>query len=131
MSVMQKLQEVAPVYAVHGNIDSGEVRRIYPTIQRIKIEGINIFMTHIGGYPTRYEPWVRKILTEAKAKGEPYQLFISGHSHILKVMPDPKLDLLHINPGAAGKIGWHSVRTLVRMDVEGNRMYNLEIIELN
>lgn len=111
--------------AVHGNIDDGKLRVRYPEVLRFKVENIEVLMTHIGGYPGRYD---RSIATELRSN--PPQLFISGHSHILKVMPDKHLNLLHINPGAAGKTGWHKERTLVRLTIEDNKFTDCEVITL-
>jgi predicted phosphodiesterase len=110
---------------VRGNIDGGEVRLRFPEILRFKCEEANIVMKHIGGYPGRYD---RSIIKQLYTN--PPHLFISGHSHILKVQFDPTLNLLHINPGAAGQQGWHKVRTLIRFTVEGNSFRDLEVIEL-
>ncbi len=126
LAVTDQLKEIAPLYAVYGNIDTIEVREEFPEICRVTIEQVPILMTHIGGYPTRYKSGIRSLLKELRPK-----LFLCGHSHILKVMPDPELDLLHINPGAAGLHGWQTVRTLVRLDIDGAQMKNLEVIELS
>ncbi len=125
LNVVKKLEQIAPLYAVHGNIDTQDIRELYPENLFTHIENIPILMTHIGGYPGRYEPRVKKLIME-----NPPRLFLSGHSHILKVMPDSKIDLLHINPGAAGISGWHTVRTLVKVEINGNSFQNLEVIEL-
>ncbi len=125
LNVAKKLEQIAPLYAVHGNIDTQDIRELYPENLFTHIENIPILMTHIGGYPGRYEPRVKKLIME-----NPPRLFLSGHSHILKVMPDSKIDLLHINPGAAGISGWHTVRTLVKVEINGNSFQNLEVIEL-
>lgn len=113
------------VRAVHGNIDYGETRRYFPSVQQFRVEETNVFMTHIGGYPGRYQPGITQMLRDAQAK-----IFVCGHSHILKVMFDPTLDCLHINPGAAGHHGWQSKRTLVKLDIDGTTPKNLEVIEL-
>ncbi len=112
--------------AVHGNADGQEIRREYPKHLRFKVEEVDIWLTHIGGYPGRYAPDVIPEIYE-----NPPKLFVCGHSHILKVQYDKKLDLLHINPGAAGKQGWHTVRTLVRLTIDGKEMKDLEVIEMN
>lgn len=126
VDVIRRLEEVCPtVRAVHGNIDHGECKRYFPLIQQFEAEGLPVFMTHIGGYPGRYQPGIAQMIREAGAK-----LFICGHSHILKVMFDNRLDCLHINPGAAGYYGWHSKRTLVKLDIAHAIPSNLEIIEL-
>lgn len=124
MELVMRLQEIAPLRAVHGNIDGGDVRRLFPEKLRWTCEEADVLMTHIGGYPGRYDPRIRKQLYE-----RPPKLFISGHSHILKVQFDPQLQLLHINPGAAGLQGWQTVRTLVRFTVNGDAFKDLEVIE--
>ena len=123
--VILKLNYIAPVIAVFGNIDGSSIRSRYPGHQRHLREGLDIWMTHIGGYPGNYDPRVKPAIFN-----NPPGLFISGHSHILKVIPDKKLGLLHINPGAAGRNGLHRVRTLVRFEVEDGRIGNLDVIEL-
>ncbi|MDO4723079.1 metallophosphoesterase family protein [Porphyromonas circumdentaria] len=126
LSVTEQLARIAPLYAVYGNIDAQDVREVYPEVLFVRIENVDILMTHIGGYPGRYDPKVKKLIQEKKPK-----LFLTGHSHILKVMPDPMFDLLHINPGAAGIHGWHTRRTLVRLEINGESFQNLEVIELS
>lgn len=111
--------------AVYGNIDDQRVRALWPRIQRFKCEEVEVFMTHIGGYPGKYEPEIRNLLYTT-----PPDLFISGHSHILKIVNDKKLRLLHINPGAAGRNGLHRVRTAVRFIIEGDRIRDLEVLEI-
>lgn len=123
--VILKLNYIAPVIAVYGNIDGSTIRSRYPGHQRHLREGLDIWMTHIGGYPGNYDPRVKPAIFS-----HPPGLFISGHSHILKVIPDKKLGFLHINPGAAGRNGLHKVRTLVRFEVENGRIGNLDVIEL-
>ncbi|MDR1021688.1 MAG: metallophosphatase family protein [Prevotellaceae bacterium] len=113
-----------PLRAVYGNIDGEEVRRSYPLCQRFVCEGVDVLMTHIGGYPGRYEASVADML-----RSNPPKLFVCGHSHILKVMFDKKLNFLHINPGAAGKYGLHTVRTAVRLEVSNGNMSGLEVGE--
>ena len=125
IEVANKLAAFKPLKAVYGNIDGQDVRTVYPEQLRWQSEGINVFMTHIGGYPPGYNPTVKKIL-----QADPPQLFICGHSHILKIMFDDKIQCLHINPGAAGRQGWHTVRTLVRLTIDGNNMKDCEVIEL-
>lgn len=114
-----------PFRAVWGNIDGPELRQRYPETQRFTIEGVDVMMTHIGGYPGKYAPGIRALLLQ-----HPPKLFICGHSHILKVMPDPKLGLLHMNPGACGIQGWHKVKTLLRFVVDSGNIKDLEVIEL-
>jgi len=126
IAIADQLAEMKPLRAVHGNIDGYDVSSIYPESLRFTCEEAEIFMTHIGGYPGRYEKKVKDAYRE-----KPFQLFICGHSHILKVMFDEKWQCLHINPGAAGKQGWHKVKTLVRFSVEGKHFRDLEIIELS
>jgi len=120
-----QLAAIKPLRAVYGNIDGQPVRMHYPKTAVFRVEEVSVLMTHIGGYPGRYEPPIRKELYEVRP-----QLFISGHSHILKVMFDDHLKCLHINPGAAGKSGFHQVRTLVRFVIEGSTIKDLEVIEL-
>jgi putative phosphoesterase len=114
-----------PLKGVYGNIDGQDIRTVYPEKLRWTCEAVNVFMTHIGGYPPKYNPAVKKELTE-----EPPQLFICGHSHILKVMYDDKIKCLHMNPGAAGNQGWHKMRTIIRFVIDGKDMKNCEVIEL-
>jgi putative phosphoesterase len=114
-----------PLRAVYGNIDGHEVRIAHPEHQRFRYEGMDVWITHIGGYPGNYDSRVRDLL-----RNNTPELFISGHSHILKVMPDKKLGLLHINPGAAGKSGFHLVRTAVRFLIDNGKITDLEVIEL-
>ncbi|MDR2954811.1 MAG: metallophosphatase family protein [Prevotella sp.] len=114
-----------PFRAVYGNIDDSKVRAAYPEFLRFEVEGVDALMTHIGGYPGKYDPRVRNILY-----ANPPKLFVTGHSHILKVMFDKKLNCLHINPGAAGKYGFHTVRTLVRFVLNEGNISDLDVIEL-
>ena len=127
IETVKRLQAFKPLRGVCGNIDGAEIRAEMPLDLRFECEGLPVFMTHIGGYPGRYEPRVGKIL---RADPPVQGLFISGHSHILKVIPDRILGFLHINPGACGNEGWHKVKTLVRFDIEVGRLHNLQIIEL-
>ncbi len=124
--VTDQLKEIAPLYAVSGNIDGHDLRKEFPEFLFTQVEQVPILMLHIGGYPMKYRAGVLPLLKKYRPK-----LFLCGHSHILKVMPDPNLGLLHINPGAAGLEGWQVVRTLVRLDIEGEQMKNLEVIELS
>ena len=126
IQVANQLEKFKTFRAVYGNIDGLEIRQKYPEMLIFTIEQVKVLIIHIGGYPSRYAKGIKNLLLEQKPK-----LFICGHSHILKVMPDPKLDnLLHINPGAAGQQGFHHMRTLVRFDIDSGRMKNLEVIEL-
>lgn len=110
--------------AVYGNIDDWEIRADYPQFQIFNIEEVKVVMTHIGGYPNAYAPGIRQLLMEEKP-----DIFISGHSHILKVMRDLKLGLLHINPGAAGQKGFHKKITMLRFEIDSKEIRNLEIYE--
>lgn len=120
-----RLESIKPLRAVYGNIDGQPLRMQYPKTAHFTIEKVSVMMTHIGGYPGRYDPSVRKELYATRPK-----LFIAGHSHILKVMFDKQLDCLYMNPGAAGKSGFHQVRTLLRFAIEDTRITDLEVVEL-
>jgi hypothetical protein len=123
--LVDKLSAIKPLRAVFGNIDGSDIRQEYPKHQRFDIEDVDVWMTHIGGFPNRYEHHVKPEIFK-----NPPKLFISGHSHILKVIYDKKLNLLHINPGAAGKYGFHKIRTLVRFSIDGKDIKDLEVVEL-
>lgn len=126
ISVINALEEIAPVVrGVSGNIDHGLVKRRFNELEIFEIEGVKVLITHIGGYPGRYSPGMKTLL-----KRENIKLMIAGHSHILKVKYDPELDLLHINPGAAGYHGWQKERTLVRFTLDKGNITDLEVIEL-
>lgn len=125
LEVIDKIKQMTRIRAVYGNIDDKDIRSEFPLDNRFTVEGVNVWMTHIGGYPYRYHPRVRESLTL-----NPPKLFISGHSHILKVQYDKKLQLLHMNPGAAGKHGLHKVRTMLRFEIQHSDIKNLEIIEM-
>ena len=125
LEVADRLAAIKPLRAVHGNIDDATLQQEYPLDQRFFCEGVDVWITHIGGYPDRYSPRIRKEIVRNSPK-----LFISGHSHILKVMYDKKLGLLHMNPGACGKQGFHQVRTMLRFEIDGPEIKNLEVIEL-
>lgn len=120
-----RFSELKPFRAVCGNCDGGDLRLVYPEVLRWKCEEVEVLMKHIGGYPGKYDRSIVRQLME-----RPPQLFISGHSHILKVEYDKALNCLHINPGAAGLQGWQSVRTLVRFVIDGREIKDLEVIEL-
>ena len=124
-SVADRLTEIKPLVAVYGNIDGTSIRSRFPQHQRLIREGVEIWMTHIGGYPGNYSRHVVPGIYR-----DPPGLFISGHSHILKVMPDKKHSLIHMNPGAAGRIGLHMVRTLIRFEIESGSVQNVDVIEL-
>jgi putative phosphoesterase len=123
--VADRLSALKPLRAVYGNIDGQELRLRYPKIARFTVEDRRVMMTHIGGYPGRYDPSIRAELFDAGP-----DIFVAGHSHILKVMFDSRLNCLHINPGAAGRSGIHQVRTLVRFVIDGAAVKDLEVIEL-
>lgn len=123
--LLASLRAFKPLRAVYGNIDNGKMRQEFPEELSFEIEGLQVFMTHIGGYPGHYAPGIKAKLKEKKPG-----LFICGHSHILKVMPDRELKLLHINPGAAGIHGFHSVKTMVRFSIEAGKIKDLQAIEM-
>lgn len=124
ISVTDKLKKIKPLRGVYGNIDDQKIRTEFPLHNRFICEKVNVWITHIGGYPKRYNP---KILEELKSN--PPDLFICGHSHILKVINDKELDLLHMNPGAIGKHGLHRVRTMIQFEINGKKIENLSVIE--
>ena len=126
MEVLERLKGVCPVVrAVKGNIDSGVVSRQCPELIVFRVEDVNVLLTHIGGYPGRYSRGMPALLCDNSIK-----LFVCGHSHILKVMYDRDLDLLHVNQGAAGHHGWQKQRTLIKLTIDGADMRDLEVIEL-
>ncbi len=125
VEVARRLSALKPLRAVYGNIDGDEIRHLYPQIYRFKCEEVDVLIKHIGGYPGHYDASIRGTLFS-----RPPQLFISGHSHILKVLYDKTIRCLHINPGAAGIYGFHKVRTLVRFTIDGCDIKDLEVIEL-
>ena len=119
-------QSGVTVRAVAGNVDTGMVRRKCPELDIFTVEGVKVLLTHVGGYPGR---WAKGMKTLLKENG--INLMVDGHSHILKVIYDRELQLLHINPGAAGQQGWHSQRTLIKLVIDGCDMRDCEIIELS
>lgn len=123
--VAEELAGWKPLKAVHGNIDDGRVRQAYPEHLRFAAEGVRVWMTHIGGRPPRYTPPVLAAL-----RSTPTDLFICGHSHICAAQFDPAVNCLYLNPGAAGRHGWHQVRTLLRFGLEAGKVHGLEVIEL-
>ena len=123
--VTDQIESYTKLRAVYGNIDGGELRKSFSEKQMFKIEGVKVFMIHIGGYPNRYSQTAREIIQKY-----PPDLFISGHSHILKVMFDKKYNFLHMNPGAAGKYGFHKKRTMLRFKIDQEQIKDLEVIEL-
>lgn len=126
ITVIERLKEIAPkVRAVRGNIDHGDVARRCNEVELFQTEGVTVWLTHIGGYPGRYAHGLKQQLADARVN-----LMVCGHSHILKVMPDAQLGLLHVNPGAAGWHGWQKVRTLIRLKLDAGRIFDLDVIEL-
>ncbi|MEM9650112.1 MAG: metallophosphoesterase family protein [Bacteroidota bacterium] len=125
LSVTDKIEKLKPLRGVHGNIDNHVIQKEFPEHNRFFCEEVDVWITHIGGYPDRYD---RRVRDEIKTR--PPKLFICGHSHILKVMNDKKLNLLHMNPGACGKHGFHQVRTMLRFQIDGDTISDLEVIEL-
>lgn len=125
IEVADTLEQLKPLRAVYGNIDGHELRKRYPEHLSFEIEGLNVYMTHIGGYPPNYNNNSRAYIKRLHP-----HLFISGHSHILKVMPDNKQNLLHLNPGACGKQGWHKVKTAMTFEIANAKIDKLKIIEL-
>lgn len=125
IKVADELQAIKPLRAVYGNVDNAAVRGEFPLNNIFCVDGVKVVMTHIGGYPGRYSARVKELLINEKPK-----LYICGHSHILKVMHDKKLNLLHMNPGAAGIHGFHQVRTMLRFTLDDGKIDNLEVIEL-
>ena len=124
-SKLEAVNNKATILGVYGNIDGQDIRTYFPENLFFTCEGVNVFMKHIGGYPGRYAPGVKDLIIKNNI-----QLFISGHSHILKVMYDEKTNCLHMNPGAAGKQGWHKTKTLIRFVIDGKEMKDCEVIEL-
>jgi uncharacterized protein len=124
-AIVEQLKAFKPLRGVYGNIDDLKIRTEFPEKLRFDCEGVEALMIHIGGYPGKYTPIAKKEMT-----ARPPTLFISGHSHILKIMFDEQYQCLHINPGAAGHSGWHMVRTLVRFAIDGQDIKNCEVIEL-
>ncbi len=125
IAVSDYIKKLKPVRGVWGNIDGQELRTEHPLHNRFICEGLDVWITHIGGYPNKYSPAIKEDI-----KINSPQLFISGHSHILKVVRDTKLNLLHINPGAVGIHGFHKVRTMVRFTINAGKIANVEAIEL-
>ena len=132
--VLRKLREFKPTRAVYGNMDSGDVRYTLSEFYRFRVEDVNVLMTHIGGYPGKYNPWLlpmfRKALEHYDDPNQRIDLFVCGHSHILKVQYDSHYKFLTMNPGAAGKQGWQPCQTLLRFTIDGSAIKDLEVIEL-
>ena len=125
IELADQLAAFKPLRGVYGNIDGKDIRLQYPENLRFYCENVDVWMTHIGGYPDKYSPEVKRTIYT-----KPPMLFISGHSHILKVIYDKKINCLHLNPGAAGKQGWHRMRTLLRFCISEEKIHTLEAIEL-
>jgi len=125
LKVTDTLKKIKPLRAVYGNIDDKEARLEFPLNNRFICEGMDVWITHIGGYPDKYNIEIRE-----EIKQNPPQIFICGHSHILKVQFDKKLNCLHLNPGAAGTHGFHQMRTMLRFEINQDKISNLEVIEL-
>lgn len=123
--VTDTIKKYKPLKAVFGNIDGNEARIEFPLHNKFVCEKVAVWITHIGGYPGKYNPNIKMVL-----ESNPPKIFISGHSHILKVQFDKKLNLLHLNPGACGISGFHTIRTMLRFTISGEKIENLEIIEL-
>jgi putative phosphoesterase len=121
----KKIEALKPLKAVFGNIDGNELRLSYPETLEFFCEEVKVIIIHIGGYPGKYPSKIKAIIAESKP-----QLFICGHSHILKVMYDKTFNLLHVNPGAAGVHGFHQTKTAVRFEIDKKEIKNLEVIEL-
>jgi len=124
LEVTNKIKKHSKLRAVYGNIDGVELRREFPLDLHFEIEGVKVYITHIGGHSNKYNQRVKNLLEKTKP-----DVFICGHSHILKVMPDKKLGLIHMNPGAIGKHGFHKARTMLRFEINGKEIKNLEVIE--
>jgi len=125
LSVTDAIKDLKPIRAVYGNIDDKDARAEFPLDNKFELENVTVWMTHIGGYPNKYNQRIREEIQK-----KPPKIFIAGHSHILKVQFDKKLNLLHLNPGAAGNHGFHKIRTMLRFCLENGEIKNLEIIEL-
>ena len=126
LKVTDAIAKLKPIRGVYGNIDDAKIRREFPLNNRFMCDDVDVWITHIGGYPHRYNPKIKEEITT-----NPPKLFICGHSHILKVMSDKKLNLLHMNPGAVGKHGFHKVRTMLRFTIDGKDIKDLEVVEFN
>jgi len=124
LKVTDTIKKVRPLRAVYGNIDDAKARLEFPLHNRFMCEKVDVWITHIGGFPGRYDSRIKEEMYQ-----NPPKLFITGHSHILKVMNDKKLGLLHMNPGAIGKHGFQRVRTMLRFEIENEKIQNLEVIE--
>ena len=125
IETLEKYENLKPVRAVYGNIDGQDVRSAVPEYQFFSVELLKVLMIHIGGYPGRYSGIAKELINKYKP-----DIFVSGHSHILKIMPDRKNDLLHINPGACGIKGFHKVRTITLFDLDNGKIENVRVVEM-
>lgn len=125
LAVTDAIKKLKPLRAVYGNIDDKDARMEFVLDNKFTVENVSVWITHIGGYPNKYNQRIREELQR-----NPPKIFITGHSHILKVQFDKKLNLLHLNPGAAGNYGFHKIRTMLRFELDNGEVKNLEIIEL-
>ena len=125
IELAKRLSSFKPLRGVYGNIDGNDIQSIYPENLFFQCEEVKVYITHMGGYPPKYNSRVKPLIQDFKP-----QLFISGHSHILKVMYDEKMQCLHMNPGAAGNQGWHKVRTIITFVVDVKDMKDCKVIEL-
>lgn len=125
LNVTDTIKKLKPLRAVYGNIDDADARLEFPLDNKFTVENVSVWITHIGGYPDRYNQRIREEIKENSPT-----IFISGHSHILKVQFDKKLNLLHLNPGAAGNHGFHNTRTMLRFTIDDDKIKELEVIEL-
>ena len=124
-AIADRLENFKPLKGVYGNIDGYDIRSTYPEKLIWNCEDVKVYMTHIGGHPNKYAPGIKQDLIKNNAR-----LFISGHSHILKITYDDKINCLHMNPGAAGNQGWHKIRTIIRFAIDGSNIKDCEVIEL-
>ena len=122
--IAKKISEKKTLRGVYGNIDGADIRAEFPEQLIFMCEEVKVMMRHIGGYPPKYNPETKKQLLIHQP-----QIFISGHSHILKIMFDPAINCLHMNPGAAGKQGWHKVQTVIRFVIDGKDIRECEVVE--
>jgi putative phosphoesterase len=125
LDVIDQIKEKKPLRGVYGNIDDNKMRQELPLDDIFEIEGIKVYITHIGGYPGTIKPRVKKVIKETNP-----DLYICGHSHICKVMKDPEFNLIHMNPGAAGNHGFHPIKTIIRFEIDNGKIDKLEVIEL-
>lgn len=124
-ALCEEIEKIKPLKAVFGNADGQDIRHTYPENLIFDSEEVKVFITHIGGYPGKYPAKLKQQLKDIRPK-----LFICGHSHILKVMYDQENELLHMNPGACGNHGFHTVKTALRFEIDGSEIKNLAVIEL-